>query len=51
MKYNVYEGVYPFTNQIGVVEVAHQDDPEKEAAMALYQAINLYKGHPVVSPA
>lgn len=47
MKYCVYEGVYPFDNQVGFVD-APADEPEK----ALEKALNLFPNvfHPVVEP-
>lgn len=51
MKYIVYKNEYPFTDIIGTVNVEEQEDKEKEAATALYQAKEIYGGQPVVEPA
>ena len=49
--YNVMHGEYPFDQPLGQVLVSQQEDKEKEAASALYQAKEVFGGHPVVYPA
>jgi len=45
----VSDGVYPFDNILGLVEVPMHHDPEVVAASALREAIRIYGGHPTVS--
>lgn len=47
MKYCVYEGNYPFTEQIGFVD-APADEPEQALAKALAEFPDAF--HPVVEP-
>ncbi len=47
----VYDGTYPFKEEIGTVTVFPCDTPEEEANDALEKAIQIFGGHPVVAPA
>ena len=48
--YNVVNGEYPFNTHLGTVAVQPQEDKEKEAATALFTALELYGNHVVVQP-
>ena len=48
--YSVFNGEYPFNVFIGTVAVQPQEDKEKEAATALFTALELYGNHVVVQP-
>lgn len=50
INYNGFNGTYPFDTFIGTVAVQPQEDKEKEAATALFTALELYGNHVVVQP-